>query len=108
MEPGRREALRENARSIRAPALLLTFDDDAFVGEYGCNRFVQVIPDARPIRRHLSRCEFPGGRAGHWSFFQRRNRSLWALVLRFLRTPARFDGSSLACSESGRASWGIR
>ena len=81
-----RERLLENAKKLRLPALVLTFEDDAFVSDTACARFVQVLPRIRPIRKHL---DCTPEQIGHWDFFRRRNRQHWAVVRSFLETPLR-------------------
>lgn len=79
--------LQENARRVEAPCLLLTFDGDAFVGDFACVRFAQLLSRARTIRRHVAS---DGDAAiGHWGFFSRRNSHLWPLVVDFLLSARR-------------------
>ncbi len=87
IHPEIRDRLIQNARCVTAPVLLLTSDDDAFVGELACARFMNALPQVRVVRRHLESADFGGAPGGHTTFFRTRHSTLWPIVTKFLTAP---------------------
>jgi predicted alpha/beta hydrolase len=74
-------ARREGFAKVDAPVLAFGFDDDIYAPRAAIDALLDLYVRARIERRQLGRSE---GRFGHFGFFRKRHRALWADVAAFL------------------------